>query len=1822
MKVYGNIRLIGNSKFSQPTNPVDDIDVVTKEYYYDHLPKDNFYSVISEETNILSKTITLETVGIIRVIGDDGYEAICDKTYSNDGLTVTLNFNDLFTGQILFVENGQILGTIETGTTSVTFDLPSLGIVDVLDNTFESIICSKNYIYDGVSGYSVTLGFTPSINGGTVIFNGKDSFIVDITNEISKTIQIPGTGIVTVLDNSNNEVFVNKAYSFDGDSNIIRIEFDELFTGKAIFVSTDNSFDIINILYDDFISVINNSRLRPGKHYKITNYRTIDSISDSGSTYEPLIVLALTNNIISKRAYSQINPADLINYEYSMNITDDLISRPGYITSRTNISDIDKSIYNESIARISGDTYLQQQMNSYIPLDGSSGITGSLVPSVPGLTLGTPDNPWGEIYVTGSTIYIDNVPIRSVNNSIFMESLTINDGFIGGVNISYDENQLLYKKVDAIYNKLYFPNIISGGTLTERNWKHIASDGDILVCITSDGDVIHSFDGGYNWSEDKILINTWRGVQHETEGSSVYTQVPINVTSTGIVSKIEILNFSLSDYWIGDSDCKLVSPTGREVVLFGGVGGGSHYITNANFSDDATSYIMSSTSPYTGTFKASGDLSDFIGDSVQGDWTIFFRDPAYDGAAEYWYQGLTSWDIKIYYKPILDLTTDQILYNNLTFGNGLFVAVGNSGKTMYSNNSGISWTENIISYNDNLFNFTDIIYGNGLFVSTLSNNIISGDTIGCIATSIDCINWNICQINNVNDGLYSISYSDGQYNAISNKYFISSIDGINWTEPLDLLFDGANKIASGKNLIIVISSTGNTIAISNDKGLSFEIENSGSYIHGNICFGDNRFLIASEDAISGYSIIDSLDGKNYTSLGVLDKPYQDIIYNGKNFIAITNESYSLIIPEMTPNRIIDLENEVKDRFKNEYRVKLCTTSNINGYNNNIISNDWGWNQSIKNFTDNIIQYQIFGDTIYASSQFKILKSIDGGVTFNELSINFPNNSYIISIKFLNVNFGIIIGPNYTSLKTVDGGENWTVVTTSQSAPLTKALGIVNENHWIVLSDNYGGYVTFDGGETLEYTNGVYQFPWSIYMVNSGVGYSCYQEGRFYKTIDGGRNWSHISFLPGNQQTMSQYWFSETEGLAGMLNTGKICRTYNGGTTWLTSNVNFKTVSERVIIISFYGNTGYAFGLNGSISKSIDRGVTWKYQDSIEGGNIDAAFCSPNIIDENNIMIFQRSINRLLTTTTGGYDIKKDLDDIYPTVNDKILVNKQINKKENGVYIVKSSQPLLLERCDELYDGKFLFIGEGTKNAGCGFIQTTNDNIVLGTSNIIFKQFANQNCVDIENKSYNVLYTNTNSFITNISCYKQDNDNILLYNDTLTEIANDNFGVYFLNETTGFSYYLGNIKKTIDGGETWNTVLNDTGINLFHMQFVNNNVGYIVSHSAGRVYKTINGGDNWALCTSPPSVGSLFCLKFLDENIGFVAGSSRIYKTVDGGLNWTTVNTFSNNIWAIDFVDSNIGFAAGDNNMLFKTTNGGDTWTSHINTMTTGTVTRGMQFIGNVGYICKSDGNIYKTIDSGENWVLKTSTTKNVLLHIQFLNENLGYCVGENDTFYKTIDGGDTWIQRKDDFPGHPLRISIVNENLTYISSYSQNRIYRMVSDDSIERNFGIENIEINDIVLLNKSSSNINGIFCVNEKNDVFVGLERFCVLNTNDLCNISKGYMSGNTYVYTGNNNYAHYKSDELINISGHTNDTSIHFTKNSINLSDLGNSAHTHSNTLIDINGVTGITLTLPKSYSIVEVIDENGYVISCDKHYNNNGTTIDLVFISTFTGKAICN
>ena len=71
---------------------------------------------------------------------------------------------------------------------------------------------------------------------------------------------------------------------------------------------------------------------------------------------------------------------------------------------------------------ISDFTYSKEEVNNivkeFIPLIGSSGITGNLVPNGTGFTLGSVDMPWSELYVSNNTIYIGTTPVSVTNGSL------------------------------------------------------------------------------------------------------------------------------------------------------------------------------------------------------------------------------------------------------------------------------------------------------------------------------------------------------------------------------------------------------------------------------------------------------------------------------------------------------------------------------------------------------------------------------------------------------------------------------------------------------------------------------------------------------------------------------------------------------------------------------------------------------------------------------------------------------------------------------------------------------------------------------------------------------------------------------------------------------------------------------------------------------------------------------------------------------------------------------------------------------------------------------------------------------------------------------------------------------------------------------------------------------------------------------------------------------------------------------------------------------------------------------------------------------------
>ena len=86
-----------------------------------------------------------------------------------------------------------------------------------------------------------------------------------------------------------------------------------------------------------------------------------------------------------------------------------------------------------------------------------------------------------------------------------------------------------------------------------------------------------------------------------------------------------------------------------------------------------------------------------------------------------------------------------------------------------------------------------------------------------------------------------------------------------------------------------------------------------------------------------------------------------------------------------------------------------------------------------------------------------------------------------------------------------------------------------------------------------------------------------------------------------------------------------------------------------------------------------------------------------------------------------------LDGVPVTSGMRILVKNETNGIWNGVYDIGANAFFITRSIDESYDanfagGDFLFVSTGDTLADTGWVQTT-DNVVVGTSNIVFTQFS-------------------------------------------------------------------------------------------------------------------------------------------------------------------------------------------------------------------------------------------------------------------------------------------------------------------------------------------------------------------------------------------------------------------------------------------------------------------------------------------------------------------
>jgi photosystem II stability/assembly factor-like uncharacterized protein len=172
-------------------------------------------------------------------------------------------------------------------------------------------------------------------------------------------------------------------------------------------------------------------------------------------------------------------------------------------------------------------------------------------------------------------------------------------------------------------------------------------------------------------------------------------------------------------------------------------------------------------------------------------------------------------------------------------------------------------------------------------------------------------------------------------------------------------------------------------------------------------------------------------------------------------------------------------------------------------------------------------------------------------------------------------------------------------------------------------------------------------------------------------------------------------------------------------------------------------------------------------------------------------------------------------------------------------------------------------------------------------------------------------------------------------------------------------------RTTDGGTTWR---------LYHSVIDGKEINKIIINSA--------------------FVDTNFCVAISEDGCVF-----RWLRDSSNLSYWNLLDSVSSKIYGIHFLDTSVGFLSGASGMIYKTTDGGQSWQTQ--TSGTGNKLTSIYFLSaNEGYIAGNGGTILHTTDGGTNWSLMPSGTTRNLWKIYFKNPNHGWAVGESGTILK------------------------------------------------------------------------------------------------------------------------------------------------------------------------------------------------------------------------------
>jgi photosystem II stability/assembly factor-like uncharacterized protein len=198
-------------------------------------------------------------------------------------------------------------------------------------------------------------------------------------------------------------------------------------------------------------------------------------------------------------------------------------------------------------------------------------------------------------------------------------------------------------------------------------------------------------------------------------------------------------------------------------------------------------------------------------------------------------------------------------------------------------------------------------------------------------------------------------------------------------------------------------------------------------------------------------------------------------------------------------------------------------------------------------------------------------------------------------------------------------------------------------------------------------------------------------------------------------------------------------------------------------------------------------------------------------------------------------------------------------------------------------------------------------------------------------------------------------------------------------------------------------------------------------------------EQWNWQYPKPQGNDLAATFFLNQDTGWIAGTSgTLFRTTDGGTSWTQQpSNARGGLNAMQFVNRDTGWAVGDSGVVLRTGNGGASWTRQNSG--TGRRLAALHFPNrDTGWAVGDTGTIRKTTDGGATWTPQplTGTVNARLAAVRFVDGSRGWITAYDGSIRKTTDGGANWVLQSSGTTNELYALHFIDSSKGFAGGYN------------------------------------------------------------------------------------------------------------------------------------------------------------------------------------------